>query len=127
MYRLAWFESPNTRTANVIRRHPYQCGAAWNYVTARFFDVFKIPIVRGRGFTERDNAAGPPVVVINQALARKFWKKDENPVGHRLIIGSGMGPGFTQPPREIVGIAGDARDGGLNNALNRRRSFRWRR
>ena len=58
MYRLAWFESPNTRTANVIRRHPYQCGAAWNYVTARFFDVFKIPIVRGRGFTERDNAAG---------------------------------------------------------------------
>ena len=90
-------------------------GAAWNYVTARFFDVFKLPIVRGRAFTERDNAAGPPVVVINQALARKFWKKDENPIGHRLIIGSGMGPGFTQPPREIIGIAGDARDGGLNN------------
>jgi predicted permease len=90
-------------------------GASWNYVTARFFDVFKIPIMRGRGFTERDAAAAPPVVVINQALARKYWKKDEDPIGHRLIIGAGMGPDFAQPPREIVGIAGDARDGGLNS------------
>ncbi len=89
-------------------------GAGWNYVTARFFDVFKIPIVRGRGFTERDNAAGQPVVVINQALARKYWK-DGDPIGHRLIIGAGMGPDFAQPPREIIGVAGDARDGGLNN------------
>jgi predicted permease len=89
-------------------------GAGWNYVTARFFDVFKITIVRGRGFTERDDAAGQPVVVINQALARKYWK-DGDPIGHRLIIGAGMGPDFAQPPREIIGVAGDARDGGLNN------------
>ena len=94
---------------------PDHGGAGWNYVTARFFDVFRIPIVRGRGFTERDDASAPPVVVINQALARKYWKKDENPIGHRLIIGSGMGPDFAQPPREIIGVAGDARDGGLNN------------
>jgi putative ABC transport system permease protein len=89
-------------------------GAGWNYVTARFFDVFKIPIVRGRAFTERDSAAAPPVVVINQALARQYWKND-SPLGHRLIIGAGMGPDFTQPPREIIGVAGDARDGGLNS------------
>ncbi len=90
-------------------------GAGWNYVTARFFDVFRIPIVRGRAFAERDDAAAQPVVVINQALARKYWKNGENPIGHRLIIGSGMGPDFAQPPREIIGIAGDARDGGLNS------------
>jgi predicted permease len=89
-------------------------GVGWNYVTARFFDVFKIPIVRGRAFTERDSAAAPPVVVINQALARQYWKND-SPLGHRLIIGAGMGPDFTQPPREIIGVAGDARDGGLNS------------
>jgi predicted permease len=94
---------------------PMHGGAGWNYVTARFFDVFKIPVMRGRGFTDRDDAGAPPVVVINQAFARKYWKKDENPIGHRLIIGSGMGPDFAQPPREIIGIAGDARDGGLNN------------
>jgi predicted permease len=89
-------------------------GASWNYVTSRFFDVFRIPIVRGRVFTERDDAAGPQVVIINEAMARKYWK-DDNPIGHRLIIGKGMGPNFTQAPREIVGIVADARDGGLNN------------
>jgi len=93
---------------------PEHGGAGWNYVTARFFEVFKIPIVQGRGFTERDDAAGPPVVVINQAFAKKYWKEG-NAIGHRLIIGSGMGPDFAQPPREIVGISGDARDAGLNN------------
>jgi predicted permease len=89
-------------------------GAAWNYVTWRFFDVFKIPIVRGRGFTERDGLGSPPVVVINEAMARRFWK-NENPIGQRLVIGSGMGPDFVQAPREIIGIVGDTRDAGLNN------------
>jgi predicted permease len=93
---------------------PAHGGTSWNYVTARFFDVFRIPILRGRAFTERDDAAGPPVVVINQAFAKRYWK-DGDPIGHRLIIGRGMGPDFEQPPREIIGIAGDARDGGLNN------------
>ncbi len=89
-------------------------GAGWNYVTWRFFDVFKIPIVRGRGLTERDEAGAPPVVLINEALARQYFK-NENPIGQRLIIGAGMGPDFAQPPREIVGVVGDTRDGGLNN------------
>jgi len=90
-------------------------GTGWNYVTARFFDVFKIPVVRGRIITDRDDAAAPPVVVINQAFARQYWKDGSDPIGHRLIIGRGMGPDFEQPPREIIGIVGDARDGGLNN------------
>jgi len=93
---------------------PAHGGAAWNYVTPRFFDVFRIPIVAGRAFTERDNAAGPPVVLINQAMAKRFWK-NQNPIGQRLIIGSGMGPNFAQAPRQIIGIVGDARDGGLNS------------
>jgi putative ABC transport system permease protein len=93
---------------------PAHGGAAWNYVTARFFDVFKIPVVRGRVFTQRDDAAATPVVVINQAMARQYWK-DQDPIGQRLIIGSGMGPAFAQAPRQIIGIIGDARDGGLNN------------
>jgi hypothetical protein len=47
-------------------------------------------------------------------MAKQYWK-DGNPIGHRLIIGRGMGPDFEQPPREIIGIVGDARDGGLNS------------
>jgi len=93
---------------------PAHGGAGWNYVTWRFFDVFRIPIVRGRGFTERDDALAPPVVLINQAMARQYWK-NESPIGQRLIIGSGMGPNFAQAPREIVGIVGDTRDGGLDS------------
>ncbi len=97
-----------------LTNQPEHGGAAWNYVTWRFFDVFKIPLVRGRAFTELDNGAAPPVVIINEAFARQYWK-NENPIGHRLIIGGGMGPDFLQPPREIIGVVGDARDGGLNN------------
>jgi len=93
---------------------PEHGGAAWNYITWRFFDVFKIPVIRGRAFTERDTATAPPVVIINEAFARQYWK-NENPLGHRLVIGGGMGPDFAQPPREIVGVVGDARDGGLNS------------
>ena len=93
---------------------PVHGGAAWNYVTWRFFDVFKIPVVNGRSFTERDNVAAPPVVLINEAMARRYWK-NASPIGQRLIIGVGMGPDFVQAPREIIGIVGDTRDGGLNN------------
>jgi predicted permease len=93
---------------------PAHGGAAWNYVTARFFDCFKVPLVRGRVFSDRDDAASMPVVIVNQAFARRFFK-DQDPIGQRLIIGSGMGPNFAQPPRQIVGVVGDARDGGLNN------------
>jgi len=92
---------------------PAHGGAAWNYVTPRFFDVFRIPVKRGRTFTERDDSSAPQVVIINEAMAKQYWK-DADPLGQRLIIGSGMGPDFAQAPREIIGIVGDARDGGLN-------------
>jgi predicted permease len=93
---------------------PGHGGAAWNYVTARFFDCFQVPVIRGRVFTDRDDAASTPVVVVNQAMVRRFFK-DQDPIGQRLIIGTGMGPKFAQPPRQIVGVVGDARDRGLNN------------
>lgn len=70
-------------------------------------------MVRGRVFTERDDAAAPPVVVINETMAKQYWK-DREPLGQRLIIGSGMGPDFAQAPREIIGIIADARDAALN-------------
>jgi predicted permease len=90
-----------------------QGGAGWAYVTPNFFAVFKVPIKRGRGFTERDAAGAPGVVIINEAMARRYWAQ-ENPLGQRLTIGGGMGPVFAEPPREIIGVVGDARDAGLN-------------
>ena len=91
---------------------PFHGGGDWSYVSYRYFDAFHIPIVRGRGFSIRDDGAGAPVVVISEAMARKFWPK-ENPVGQRISIAKGPGV-FNEPAREIIGVAGDVHDDGLN-------------
>jgi putative ABC transport system permease protein len=92
---------------------PAHGGAGWRTVSARYFEVFRIPILRGRFFNDRDDGASAPVVIINQALARQFWPKGD-PLNDRLIIGKGVGPEFEEPARQIIGIVGDTRDGGLN-------------
>jgi len=88
-------------------------GGGWAYVGPGFFEVFKIPIKRGRGFTMQDDAGAPGVVIINEATARHYWPH-ENPLGQRITIGGGMGPDLAEPPREIIGVVGDARVLGLN-------------
>jgi putative ABC transport system permease protein len=93
---------------------PADGGAGWAYVTPRFFEVFKVKLVRGRAFTERDGAGNPGVVIVNEAFARRFFEK-QNPLEQRLTIGPGMGPAFAEGAREVVGVVADARDGGLNS------------
>jgi putative ABC transport system permease protein len=77
-------------------------------VSPAFFDVFKIPILRGRKFTDRDTAGSPPVAMINQAMAREFWPNDDA-IGARISLGS---KSSSEPSTalEIVGIAGDVRE-----------------
>jgi predicted permease len=75
-------------------------------VTPGYFRVMEIPLVRGRLFTDRDTAASPPVVLINETMARRFFPNDD-PIGKRLDI---SGPTYM---REIVGIVGDVRQEGL--------------
>jgi predicted permease len=79
-----------------------------------YFAVFHIPILRGRDFTDQDTGSAPGVVLINETMKKKFWPKGD-PVGQQLLIGKGVGPQFTEPARQIIGIVGDIRDGGLNN------------
>jgi putative ABC transport system permease protein len=87
-------------------------GAEWSYITHRYFDVFHIRLVSGRFFDVRDNGASPGVAVINEAMAKKYWP-NANPVGQRISIAKGLKV-FDEPPREIVGIAADVHDDGLN-------------
>ena len=71
-------------------------------------------MLRGRDFTERDDAAGEPVVVISQSMARQSWPKGD-PLNDRIWIGHGIMSEFsTEPPRRIVGIVGDVRNSGLD-------------
>lgn len=88
-------------------------GAGWMSASPGYFEVFRIPILRGRDFTETDTGNSPGVVLINQSMAKKFWPK-EDPVGQQIIIGKGVGPQFEEPARQIIGVVGDMRDGGLN-------------
>jgi putative ABC transport system permease protein len=93
---------------------PYNGDVQWRNVSARYFQVFRIPLLRGRAFTEGDGPGSDRIVVISEAMAKKFWPKG-NAVGARIRIGHGLGPEFEEPPRQVVGIVGDARDSGLNN------------
>lgn len=77
-------------------------------VSPAYFETMRIPIVRGRVFTDTDRADTTPVVIINEALARLHWP-DENPVGRRICFRPGQ-----LPWREIVGVVGDTHDEGLD-------------
>jgi len=82
----------------------------WTFISPGYFDLFHIPVLRGRAFTERDVAGAPGVVIINQAMARLLWPKSD-PLNNRLIIGRGMRPEYDKDSaRQIIGIVGDVRD-----------------
>ncbi len=93
---------------------PAHGGAGYRPLSPRYFDVFRIPLLRGRMFTDHDDGGAELVVLINEGMAKKYWQ-DANPVGQRIIIGKGVGPEFEEPAREIVGIVGDVRNGGLDS------------
>ncbi len=79
--------------------------AGWTFASAGYFETFKIPVFRGRAFTESDET-GPPVIIINQTVAKQFWP-DSDPLNGHIILGN-------DAPRRVVGIVGDVRDASLN-------------
>jgi putative ABC transport system permease protein len=82
----------------------------WRSASPHYFTTFKIPLQSGRVFSERDTVNSAKVMIINRAMAKKYWK-DENPIGRVVTIGKGLGP-LEDQPREIVGIVGDVRETG---------------
>lgn len=87
----------------------------WFTTSYGFFEVFRIPVKRGRVFTDRDTADTPPVAVINEAMARRYWP-GADPVNERILIARGAMREFAdEPERRIVGVVADMRDVGLNN------------
>ena len=97
-----------------LKDAPSHGGGGWLTVSPGYFEVFRIAMKRGRSFTDRDDAQGPPVVIINESFAKQFLK-DGDPLAERLIIGkSFMRELASEQPRQIVGVASDVRDGGLN-------------
>jgi len=93
----------------------YNGDEQWRSISPHYFAAFKIPLLRGRGFTERDAGHSAQVVIVNEAFAKRYWPK-ENPIGRRVTIGKGLSPEFDEPAREVVGIVGNVRENGLTEA-----------
>lgn len=85
----------------------------WRIVSPNYFEALRIPLLSGRLFQKRE---ADRIVIINQAMARKYWPK-ANPVGRTIIIGPGLGPKYEEGPAEIVGIVGDVRSWTLDQAF----------
>ena len=81
----------------------------YQVVNSDYFATLEIPIVRGRGLTQEDNETAPRVIVINQAMAHRYWP-NEDPVGKRMAIGESS---KDTSWRTIVGIVGNVRHAGL--------------
>jgi putative ABC transport system permease protein len=73
------------------------------YVASEYFTTMGIPILQGRGFTPFEAREGAAVVLINGALARRYFP-NQDPIGHRILLNSAY---------EIVGVVGDIRHFGL--------------
>ena len=83
-------------------------GAGYSVACPSYFRTMGIPILKGREFTPQDTVAAPGVIVINEAMARAFWPK-QDPVGRAIRLGGSDGPRLT-----VVGVAGDVHYQGLD-------------
>jgi putative ABC transport system permease protein len=81
-------------------------------VTPGYFRAMGIPLLAGRDLASGDVLEAPPVVVINAAMARRYWAH-RDPVGQRLVVGATVGADAR--PRTIVGVVGDVRASGLES------------
>jgi putative ABC transport system permease protein len=78
-------------------------------VSNHYFDVMKIPLRRGRFFSEHDTKDSPHVAVINEAVSHLYWQ-NEDPVGRFIQM-----PAFGAGRCEIVGVVGDVRQTKLSD------------
>ena len=90
-----------------------QQGAGWMQASPDYYKVFRIPVLRGREFTEADTGSSPSVLLINEAFQKQYFP-NENPIGQQILVAKGMGPPFEEPARQIVGVVGNTHDAGLD-------------
>src|SRR5699024_10946408 len=77
-----------------------------NRVTDDYFKTLSIPVKQGRAFSTLDRADAPPTIIVNEAMAAKYWPKGDA-VGARVHIGP---PDPTAPWITVVGVVGNQRN-----------------
>ncbi len=83
----------------------------YDTVTPGFFRAMRIPLLRGRFFTDADGSASERVTIVNQTTAKRYWLQ-EDPVGQRIRFGGGADN--KNPWLTIVGVVGDTKRAGLD-------------
>ena len=85
---------------------------AADYATVRpdYFRVMRIPLLRGRFFSEQDSPSKPNAAIISETLARRYFP-NQDPIGRQMRFGF---PPDSNVSREIVGVVGDVRDVALS-------------
>lgn len=78
-------------------------------ISSDYFRVMKIDGRQGRVFNEGDNSSAPPVAVVNEAFARRFFD-GQNTLAQKLSVGRGT----DEPVRQVIGIVGDIKQQGLD-------------
>jgi putative ABC transport system permease protein len=77
----------------------------YSAISSDYFQVMRIPLLKGRAPTEQDTYSTPWVVAINEAMARKFWP-NQDPIGQVITLDTVPGE---EKPREIVGVVGNVK------------------
>jgi putative ABC transport system permease protein len=80
--------------------------------TTEYFQTMGIPLKRGRLFSADDRAGTPPVVLLTESAVREYFPNEE-PLGKKITLGWGHGPGTPRAGGEVVGIVGDIKEEGL--------------
>ena len=80
--------------------------AGYRAVTADYLSVLKVPLKKGRLLTDADRQGAPPVVVINESMARQYFA-GKDPLGQVIQLGTEPDPQF--PTMEVVGVVGDVK------------------
>jgi putative ABC transport system permease protein len=105
--------TPEGRTLEQLTSGGLSYDANHRQISPDYLKTLGIPLQRGRAFTEGDNEQSQRVAIINETMARQYWS-NEDPVGKRFTL---------DDPREnptwitIVGIAGDVRQMGVDEAV----------
>jgi putative ABC transport system permease protein len=83
--------------------------------TPDYFSTIGIPLRRGRLFSDQDREGSPPVVLLTEAAVKQYFPNEE-PIGKKITLGWGRGPGTPRAGGEVIGIIGDVKEAGLNQA-----------
>ncbi len=85
------------------KKRPYLCFVT---VDPGFFETLGQTLLAGRSFTLRDGPGAPPVMIVNDAFARRYWP-EQNPIGKHVTLTAEMGQGT--PVREVIGVVSAAK------------------